>query len=73
MPEEKEKSKVKKPICDLLNIADNQFSVIEEVKRVMSKNNLQPKLNEFVKRALRANNYDEVLKIAGDYVELANE
>jgi len=59
-----------KPKCRLVGQDGNVFNVIGLVKKALKESGQSDKASEFVTRAFSAKSYDEVLNMAGDYVEI---
>ena len=59
-----------KPKCRLIGQDGNVFNIIVLVKKALKDSGQPEKAKEFVKRAFSAGSYDEVLNMAGDYVEI---
>ena len=59
-----------KPKCRLIGQDGNVFNIIGLVKRALKDSGKSDKASEFVRRAFSANSYDEVLTMAGEYVEI---
>ena len=59
-----------KPKCRLVGQDGNVFNIIGLVKRALNDSGQPDKAKEFVNRAFSAGSYDEVLNMAGEYVEI---
>ena len=58
-----------KPKCRLIGQDGNVFNIIGLVKKALRDAGQSDKAGEFVARAFNSGSYDEVLNMAGDYVE----
>ena len=63
-------SKVAKPVCKLLGTDGNVFAIIGSVSRALKKANLKERASEFSSKAMSCHNYEEVLNLCFDYVEV---
>ena len=59
-----------KPKCKLIGKDGNVFNIIGLVKKALKDSGQPDKAKEFVTRAFNAGSYDEVLNMAGEYVEI---
>ena len=59
-----------KPKCRLVGQDGNVFNVIGLVKKALKESGQSDKASEFVTKAFSAKSYDEVLNMAGEYVEI---
>lgn len=60
----------RKPTCKLIGEDGNVFNIIGLVCKCLKKNNMADKAGEFRERAFASSNYDEVLRLCMDYVEI---
>ena len=59
-----------KPVCKLVGIEGNVFNVIGVISKCLKRAGQADKANEFVEKAFSSGAYDEVLRLAFDYVEV---
>lgn len=59
-----------KPKCKLIGADGNVFNIIGLVKKALVKAGQPEKAVEFVANAFKAESYDAVLNMAGEYVEI---
>lgn len=59
-----------KPTCQLTGTDGNVFSVIANVTSCLKKAGLKERADEFKAKAFACANYDEVLRLCFDYVEV---
>jgi hypothetical protein len=60
----------KKPKCKLTGTDGNAFSIIGKVSGVLKKAGQADKAKEFTNKAFSAGSYNELLKLASDYVDV---
>ena len=60
----------RKPICKLVGTDGNVFSVIGKVSSTLKKVGLATQASEFTAKAFQAENYDEILRLVMEYVEV---
>ena len=68
-PEEKEESE-EKPSCKLIGEDGNVFNIIRIISRTLKKASQKDKADEFERKAFSSKSYDEVLRLANDYVNV---
>ena len=59
-----------KPICQLTGTDGNVFSVIANVTSCLKKAGLKEQADEFTAKAFACANYDEILRLCFEYVEV---
>ena len=59
-----------KPTCELIGEDGNVFNIIGRVSRALKNAGQKDRAEEFVKKAFVSHNYDEVLRLCVDYVEV---
>ena len=65
-----EKVEIKKPTCKLVGEDGNVFSIIGRVSKVLKGAGQSDRAKEFSEKARKADSYDSVLRLCGDYVEI---
>ena len=60
----------KKPKCKLVGTDGNVFSIIGKVSQTLKRAGQSDKAKEFTEKAFSSKSYDEVLNLAGEYVEI---
>jgi hypothetical protein len=63
-------SQTKKPTCQLIGIDGNVFNIIGRVSSTLRNAGLQAEARDFASRAMKAQNYNAVLALCGEYVEI---
>lgn len=59
-----------KPICKLTGINGNVFVIISTVSRCLKREGRRDLAEEFTSAAFQAESYDDVLRLAFNYVEV---
>lgn len=59
-----------KPECKLLGGDGNVFTIIGNVRNSLNKSGRKEKAKEFMDKAFKSHSYDDVLKLAEEYVEI---
>jgi hypothetical protein len=63
-------SEEEKPKCKLVGEDGNVFAIIGRVSRALKTAGQRTKADEFTKKAFGSGSYDEVLRLAMEYVEV---
>ena len=59
-----------KPECDLIGQDGNVFNLIGQVKKTLIRAGLNDQAKEMQKKAIECQDYDSVLNLFSDYVDL---
>ena len=59
-----------KPKCKLVGTDGNVFSIIGKVSQTLKRDGQPERAKEFTDRAMKAQNYDEVLCLCSEYVDV---
>ena len=63
-------AKKTKPICKLVGTDGNVFSIIGTVSRTLKRAGLTNQAAAFTKKAFESSDYNAVLRLCGQYVEI---
>jgi len=63
-------AETKLPKCKLTGTDGNVFSIIGNVAECLEKNKLNEQAKEFRRKAFKCTSYDNVIVLAGEYVEI---
>lgn len=59
-----------KPKCVLVGEDGNVFNIIGKVSKILKRKGQPEQAKEFTDKAFEAQSYDEVLRLASDYVDV---
>jgi hypothetical protein len=62
--------KINKPVCKLIGEDGNVFNLIGRTKRTLKQAKMLDSANQMTKRCFEAKDYNEVLMIISEYVEI---
>ena len=59
-----------KPVCKLVGKDGNVFAIISKVSKTLKQAGMKDNASEFTSRAMSCRNYDEVLQLCFEYVDV---